>query len=221
MPMPLEPVPVEQVLADLAEALTRMDMYWPRPDDPDYVDTRALAWSRARPYKPEPPEWESISDSDRDELVEAFVSTAKVPDDDVHRSLAELFIDYGDGYIAAGPLAWSPGWVGMFLADYLPRKVALDQDQRHHLPAALRAWLRFALARQAVDQQWIDPVVAAVDEWLPEFEDAFDDEQSWGPAKQIVADLAARGIDLTDHAAVDEAMGALNAERLARHLRDG
>ncbi|MFI7547566.1 hypothetical protein [Actinoplanes sp. NPDC049599] len=43
---------------------------------------------------------------------------------------------------------------------------------------------------------------------------------AWGPAKQIAAELAARGIDLTDPEAVDGAMQGLNAERLARRLID-
>jgi hypothetical protein len=63
-------------------------------------------------------------------------------------------------------------------------------------------------------------VVEAVDMFLPAFEEAFDDTAAWGPAKQIAAELAARGIDLTDPDSVDGAMRGLNAERLARRLID-
>jgi hypothetical protein len=108
----------------------------------------------------------------------------------------------------------------MFLGDWLPRKAILDAGQREALPAALRRWVRFALQRRGVDPRWIEPVVAAVDEYLPMFTDAFDDERSWGPAKQIVAELTARGVDVTDRAAVDAAIGELNAEKLARRLTD-
>jgi hypothetical protein len=45
-----------------------------------------------------------------------------------------------------------------------------------------------------------------------------DDESSWGPAKQIAAELTARGIDVTDKAAVDAVISELNATRLARRL---
>jgi len=45
---------------------------------------------------------------------------------------------------------------------------------------------------------------------------AFDDTAAWGPAKQIAAELTARGIDLSDSTAVEDAMRGLNAERLAR-----
>lgn len=104
------------------------------------------------------------------------------------------------------------------MADWLPRKVALDHEQRAALPEVLRHWVRFALQRRGVDGEWIMPVVSAVDDFLPEFSEAFDDETAWGPAKRVAAELTKRGIDLTDKAAVDDAIHALNAEQLARRL---
>jgi hypothetical protein len=111
-----------------------------------------------------------------------------------------------------------PDWVGIFLTDWLPRKTFLDPDQRAALPETLRRWLDFALRRRGVDPRWIEPVLAAVDTFLPEFLAALDDESSWGPAKQIAAELTARGVDPTDKAAVDAAIGELNAARLAQRL---
>jgi hypothetical protein len=66
----------------------------------------------------------------------------------------------------------------------------------------------------------VRPVVDAVDTWLPEFESAVDDETSGGPARQIAAELLARGIDPGDKDAVGEVIGRLNAERNARLLLD-
>ena len=68
----------------------------------------------------------------------------------------------------------------LFLTDWLPRKVALDAEQRAGLPETLRRWLRFALERRGVASEWIEPVVAEVDALLPEFEVAYDDESSLG-----------------------------------------
>jgi hypothetical protein len=62
------------------------------------------------------------------------------------------------------------------------------------------------------------PVVEAVETYLPVFEDAFDNETAWGPAKQVAAALTKRGIDLTDQRAVDNAIHQLNAEQLAHQL---
>jgi hypothetical protein len=47
----------------------------------------------------------------------------------VSRSLAELLLDYGEGYIGAGPLCWSPGELMLLLTDWLPREAILDPDQ--------------------------------------------------------------------------------------------
>ena len=164
------------------------------------------------------PEWEALPDELRVALIDDFVASSGLVDDDVTRSLADLFVDYGDGYLTPRPLGWSPGAVTLFLADWLPRKVALDAEQRAALPEALRRWLRFALERRAVATEWIDPVVAEVDASLPEFEEAYDDESSWGPAKAVVAELVKRDVDLTDRAAVDDAIRAINAGQLARRL---
>jgi hypothetical protein len=60
-------------------------------------------------------------------------------DGDVVRSLADVLLDYGDGYIRSGPLAWRPGHVGLFMTNWVPRKAILDAEERIALPAVLRA----------------------------------------------------------------------------------
>lgn len=217
VPMPITQAPVAEVLADLADALRTTDITWPRNDDEDFVDNRALAWSRCRDHLPPWPQRDSLPEAERHRLIQEFTA-ANHPDDDVSRSLAELFLDYGEGYVISGPLAWSPDEVMLLLTDWLPRKAVLDAAQRAALPDVLRRWVAYALGRRGVDARWITPVVDAVDAHLPAFQQAFDDGASWGPAKQIAAALTDRGIDLTDRQAVDDAIHALNAERLARRL---
>ncbi|GGN20862.1 hypothetical protein FHR83_002068 [Actinoplanes campanulatus] len=214
VPMPAVECPVEVALAELADALRSTDMTWPRHDGEDFVDLRALAWSRCRSYLPDFRDWQPMGDEERQRLLDGFAPAA----DMVVRSLADLFLDYGDGYMTSGPLCWSPGQVGLFLADWLPRKAALDVEQRAALPEVLRRWIRYVLERREIDLEWISPAVEAVDTFLPSFEEAFDDTAAWGPAKQIAAELTARGVDLSDSEAVEDAMRGLNAERLARYL---
>lgn len=218
VPMPTVETPVADALAELAHALRVTDMTLPRQDDEDFVDLRAMAWSRCRPHLLDWPDRQSLGDVDRDRLLDDFAADTAEPDDTVVRSLAELFLEYGEGYMTSGPLCWSPDWVGLFLTDWLPRKGILDAEQRAALPEVLRRWIRFALRRRDVAPEWIGPVVEAVDTCLPEFNEAFDDTAAWGPAKLIAAELAARGIDLSDKEAVDEAVRVLNAERLARYV---
>ena len=222
MPMPIAEYPVPDTLAELADAMRITDITLPRQDDEDFVDLRALAWSRCRPYLPDWPDRQTLGDAERDRLLDDFASdtdaAAGSVDDSVVRSLAEMFLDYGEGYMITGPLSWSPDWVGLFLTDWLPRKGVLGAAQRAALPEVLRRWIRFALGRRGVEPKWITPVVEAVDTYLPEFTEAFGDNAAWGPAKQIAAELAARGVDPTDQEAVEAAMSALNAERLARYV---
>jgi hypothetical protein len=215
VPMPITEQPVADVLADLAGALRTTDITWPRNDDDDFIDNRALAWSRCRDHLPDWPDHERMPKTERRRLIHEFTSQH---DDEVTRSLAELFLDYGEGYIGSGPLCWSPREVMLLLTHWLPRKAILDPHQRKALPDTLRQWLTFALTQRGIDPQWITPVLEAVDTYLPEFRAAFDDHATWGPAKQIAATLADRGIDLTDRQAVDNAIHALNAERLAQRL---
>ncbi|WP_433435816.1 hypothetical protein [Nonomuraea sp. CA-141351] len=217
VPMPISQAPVADVLADLADVLRTTDITWPRNDDENFVDNRALAWSRCRDHLPDWPERDSLPEAERHRLIQQFI-TANNLDDEVSRSLAELFLDYGEGYIVSGPLAWSPAEVMLLLTDWLPRKAILDAAQRTALPNALRQWLTYALEQRGSDPRWIAPVVDAVDDHLREFRQAFDDDISWGPAKQIATALTDRGVDLTDRQAVDDAIRALNAERLARRL---
>jgi hypothetical protein len=215
--MPMRQAPVTDVLGDLAHALRVTDMTWPRNDDEDFLDTRALAWSRCRDHLPDWPDHAELPELQRRQLIQDF-ATDSGRDDQVSRSLAELLLDYGEGYIGAGPLCWSPGEVMVLLTDWLPRKAILDADQRAALPAVLRRWLRFALTQRDTSPEWIGPVLDAVDTYLPVFEDAFDNETAWGPAKKVAAALTERGIDLTDPDAIDNAIHQLNAEQLAHQL---
>lgn len=234
VPMPITALPPAEVLTELADALRTTDITWPRNDDDDYVDNRSLAWSRCYDYlpadwaMPEEPEDEEPEDEERaggepEELPEDEIrrliddfAAATGHGDEVSRSLAELFLQYGEEYIRSGPLAWSPDEVMLLLTDWLPRKAILDAAQREALPGVLREWLAFALTRRGTDPEWITPVVSAVDAHLREFRAAFDDRKAWGPAKQIAAELAGRGVNLGDREAVAAAMHSLNAERLAR-----
>lgn len=223
IPMPIAEQPIEQVLGKLAEALRRTGMLWPKHDDPDYVDLRALAAARcvtAAVTDADWLEWEPISDDARAALLDDFARDSGLPEDTVARSVADCCIDYGDGYITGGVLAWSPGEVEMFLTDWLPRKVLLDPEQRAAVPAVTRTWVQFALTRAGVEQEWIDPVVAAVDEYAEDFALAYDDDSAWGPGKQIVADLLARGVDVTDKDQMEIAIREYNAEQLARRMLD-
>jgi hypothetical protein len=219
-PMPAAGAPLDQVLAEMADALRATDMVWPRPEEGDYAYLRALAWARCAAYLPDWPEFAPLPDDERQALIAQFVTGGEDGDPAVAASLAGLFLDYGDGYLHARPLGWSPYAIDLFLADWLPRKAVLDAGQREALIATLHRWVRFAGARRGLAEPWIEALEEAIDKRAGEFAEAFDDADAWGPAKQIAAALAERGVDLDDRAAVGQAVHALNAERLAKGLID-
>ncbi len=215
--MPLSPAPVDEVLAEIADVMATTDAYWPRYASDEYTAFRALFWSRCRDHLTA--HTAQRPDLDRAPLLSAFADVPAVKHlaPEVVASLAALFLDFGEGHIEAGPLAWSPGHVSAVLNDWLPR-VTLDPDQRRDLPEVLHAWVRFALEHRGLEERWILPVEEAVDECLPDFDEAFEDEHSWGPARMVAEELRSRGIDLTDPDSVEEGIRAYNAERIARSL---
>jgi hypothetical protein len=225
VPMPLIEQPVADVLAEVADAMRMTDITVPRNDGDDFVSNRALAWSRCRDHlsqKWTEPDWtepERLPESEIRRLVDGFTA-ASGRDDETMRSLAEMFLDYGEGYIHSGPLAWSPDQVMLFLTDWLPRKGILDAAQRVALPDALRLWLTFALTERGTDHRWITPVTDAVGLHLDAFRAAFDDKSAWGPGKQVTAAISDLDleIDFSDRQSVQEAVSALNAHRLAEGL---
>ncbi|WP_421840491.1 hypothetical protein [Mycobacterium sp.] len=216
VPMALTAAPAAEVLAELAHALRITDMTWPRNDDEDFTDCRSLAWSRCRDHLRDWPEHKELTESQRTRMIAEFLAHSDHGDDDsTARFLAGLLLDYGEGYIHAGPLHWSPGEVMVFLSNWLPRKAVLEPADREALPQVLRAWLTFALTRRGIAPEWISPVIAAVDTSLPDFDEAIDDETAWGPAKQLVNALTHRGVDFNDSDAINQAIRQLNAENQA------
>jgi hypothetical protein len=209
-----------EALADIADALWQTDMYWPPQDDPAYTLTRALAHWRTRGHRRDV-EWEPLPDDQRRQLIDDFAAEHAVGvDAGIVEVLADTFIDFGDGYLHGGVLAWSPDEVARFMLDWVHRKVLLDAESIDALPAVLTAWVRFALRRRGLAPEHITPVVHAVAQAQDEFHDLTTDGSAGGPAKEILTRLLAEGVDLHDREAVDRVIGAYNAEQNARSLLD-
>lgn len=222
VPAPRRPVPIEQALAQLRDALTRTDLLWPRNHSEAYADNRLIARRRAEAYAdPEPPleqrlEVKRLAPQERERLRAAFLAGRDDTGEESTQYAVEIFLDYGVNYLHRDPLAWGPMDVMLFLLDYVPRKVVLEPADRDALPPRLVDWVRFALSERGTDPRWHEPVVAAVHEHTDEFFAAYADESNWGPARQLADWLSQQGVDLTDREAVDDAVGQWNATGLAR-----
>jgi hypothetical protein len=216
---PLADVPVGRALAALREPVRSTGLLWPRPRSGTFVENRLLARRRIDAYAdPEPSLEERLAEqalppAERSRLRAAFLAERTGAPEAID-FLVEVFLDYGAGYLGGEPLRWSPADVILFLLDYVPRKVVLDEGDRAQLPALLADWVRFALARSGVEPRWVEPVLAAVHEHAEEFFETYEDAA--GPARQLLTRLTAEGVDLTDKGSVDAAVSRFNAEQLAR-----
>ncbi|WP_256840675.1 hypothetical protein [Ornithinimicrobium cryptoxanthini] len=212
-------IPGDKALAAVADGMFQTDMYWPPQDDPDYIVNRAYAHWLTQGHRRES-DWEEVPDEKRQELLTAFQQEhgARLPHDaQVVELLADTFVDFGEGYLAGGVLAWSPGEVERFLLDWVQRKVILDPDDSAALPDVLREWVVFALRRKGVAGADIEPVVAVVDDLADDYRDDVGTSPK-GPAAELLSRAMAEGIDLGDKEAMDRLIGAYNAEQHARRL---
>jgi hypothetical protein len=105
-----------------------------------------------------------------------------------------------------------------FDSDRTGAATLLEPECIDELPAALAAWVRFALRRRGLSPEHIAPVVDAVAEAEDEFHALGADGSAGGPAREILTRVLAEGVDLHDRDAVDRVIGAYNAEQNARRL---
>ena len=209
-PMALQELRPEQALADLADALRRLDQCWPRTEQTSLVDLRAVAWQRAEAYLPELRSPSPLPEAEEAALLDAFLAGVRPghePDPDryldpavdrgVARSLAKIFLDFG-AHCLPHALAWSPLGVDLLLAAVLPADQMLDEPQRDALEAVLGGWIVFALQQQGLASSPTEQTVAAVAQSLTAFVAHIDDPTYWSPIKRLRVRLQRDGIDLTD-----------------------
>ena len=203
-----------RVVAALATGDLFLDNHW----GDDFRYGRALLLARATRLLPEGAEDlldtasdEPLTDDARDALIQEFLTSPFAPGLPQATAIVDHCLiarcDFGDG----DPLRWSPSVVELFMLDYLPRRITLTPDEIEALPVVLTAWVRFALTKRGLEEQFIDEAAQAVDEFADEFREAMDDEGSFGPAKSIMQALRADGVDILDQDAVDAWLEEFNA----------
>lgn len=123
------------------------------------------------------------SQEERDALVVEFLGAPERPplDDDPVERVAEFAVDYLCDYGAGDPLRWNPVAVELFLADWLPRKALLTEDQVEAVPDVLRGLIRFGARKAGLGEHLVLEAVENVDRFEGEFRDAMGDTTSFGP----------------------------------------
>ncbi|HYN30823.1 MAG TPA: hypothetical protein VES95_13290 [Dermatophilaceae bacterium] len=211
-----------EALAAVADAMWHTDLVWPPQDDVEYVLARSLVHWRASGRRTER-DREPLPDTERRALLDDFAA-AHGPELGLDPGIVEVasdtFVDFGEGYLVGGVLAWSPGEVERFLLHWVTRKVLLDDEAATAVPDVLRVWVAFALRRQGLAEEHIAPVVAAVDALRSDYDEARAPGNR-GPAAELMARMVEQGFDLDDPDAIAGAVAAYHAEQNARRVLDG
>lgn len=188
----------------LESAFAETDRTLDPPVSAEFANYHLLARARlpllpAGGTLPDVPEW---AQPERDALLADFLASAEASGLPGSADLvASHVIDHGCDYDHGQPLRVSGLKTELFLLDWLPHKVMLGADEREAVPQVTEAWIRYAARRTGLSARALEDTLSAAEEFGPEFADAYDDPESWGPARAMVEPLtgdAGPGTDLHD-----------------------
>jgi hypothetical protein len=169
----------------------------------EFADLRAVALMRgdeARAYEPVG-ERPTMTQAARDELLDEFLSSpegAEIARDSDEAFVAILAIDFCADYADGKPLRWSPVLVELFMVGWLRRKVLNAEELIDKVPAALRAWVRFAGRKTAKPEWAIDATVDAIGHWHEQIRQALDGPTVPAAARRRLKASRQAGVDLQD-----------------------
>lgn len=166
--------------ARLEPALTRCDQVR-HPDLP--VDSLAflpVARSRVRrlPRAQASTPEVAFDAGDRRSAVSAFLSTPaarEAGDSGVVRFWAETLAGYSSLVAGTPPTRVGPLRLSHIVLGYVPTMIELTPEQRHGMPAAVRAWTNWAASHEGLGDLARDHLAAALPTVLDRFDAAYDD----------------------------------------------
>ena len=121
---------------------------------------------------------------------------------------------YADGYLGH----WTIEDVEEFFLDYAPRKLPSDDDIVEDAPDCAAGLMRFLDEVDLLTGDPVEELVACCESVRAEFTGAARDPARWGPAKAMVAQMQADGVDPTDKEALQAWMDDFNSR--SREERD-
>ncbi|MEQ4205667.1 hypothetical protein [Actinopolymorpha sp. B9G3] len=185
----------------LADAMAATDQAVEPPVSDNFPQLRALLLARVRALpdggtRPDVPAW---SEQDQHDLVAEFVSSpeaaalAEEADarSDALEAIALELVAYGSEHDRGRPLRVSPTKLEVFLLGWLPMTGLLDRGFASHMPAVLPAWVRFAARRTSLSAEPLAETLTAAETFAPQFVEAYDDPDRWGPARVAVESMLA------------------------------
>jgi hypothetical protein len=155
---------------------------------------RALALARLR-MLPEPEELpgpREVGEAERERIVAGFLASeqaAGLTDRDTAQRCAELIVDYGCDYDDGQPLRVSPMKLEVFLYDWLPHQVTLEDTEQVAIPEVIRAWVRWAGAQAELPEPCLTELDEAAEQFGADFPAAYADPERESPLWGLLADL--------------------------------
>jgi hypothetical protein len=210
---PAEPAHPDEVELVISSALGHMvDHGLELPSDvlpPVLVLQRALAGRRAGWPRPALSLGEEIEEALRaggEALVDGFA--------DAHGDEAALVADemccWKVDYVSGLPERWTVADLEEFLLDWYPRKGGGGQPLAS-VPDAVVAFLRFLDESGKLGGDGLETLVATVEQLRARFEREAADRRNWGPAKAIVKQMRAEGVDPAEPGALETWLAGFNA----------
>lgn len=213
----LQPITAAEAAGRIRAAVEVWRLSLDPPADEDVPASIPFVLGRLRDlpdtWEPEPErEW---TEEEREELVRAFLSSPEArrsrQPPGVLGVVASAGVDYLCDYGAGDPLRWNPVAAELFLVDWCPRKLTVDEEVIEGIPPALRALVRFTGRRAGIPEHLIAETCRAVDRFRWEFADGMRDRRRFGPAKAMFTAMLAEGVDVSDPAAVQRWVDDFNA----------
>jgi hypothetical protein len=171
------------------------EMTWQPEVGEDFRQYRALALARCRAL-PEPAEFPAepaeVPEAAREALVAEFLASPQaraLPQGGSSAYCARLIVDHGCDYDDGKPLRVSPAKTEIFVHDWVPGKVVLDEADREVMPAVVRAWVRWAAERNHLPAEAVAELVEAADDCAGHFAEAYDDPGGVSPARLYLQGL--------------------------------
>ena len=169
----LEQQDLADAAAEIRTAFGCTDRTLGPPGSDTLLAVRGLIEARLRLLPPngQVAEWPSLTDPERDALLDEFCASPEAaglsgcPD---LAAVAHDILSFTCDYLDGRPLRWSPTVVEVFLADWFPRKISAGRDYFAQVPQVTKSWIRFAGRIRHIDGRHVAETLTAVDRWTPE-----------------------------------------------------
>jgi hypothetical protein len=132
--------------------------------------------------------------------------------------VASTMLQWKAGYHDGRLGRWTQADLAEYLLDYFPRKVSVDEETLDAVPECVCALLGFLEARGSLSGEPLEQLEQGCEALRDEFHAHARDSSQWGPAKSMIMQMLAEGVDPSAPGALDAWMADFNAR--PREQRD-